>query len=53
LIVAQYLNAMAAETRMEGKPRFVVRVVITAHHRFVVSGAVTFINIGARSEFVI
>jgi hypothetical protein len=38
---------------MEGKARFVFPVVITAIIVFVVSGAVTFFNIGWRSDFVI
>ena len=38
---------------MEGKARFVFPVVITAIIVFVVSGAVTFFNIGWRNDFVI
>jgi TRAP-type C4-dicarboxylate transport system permease small subunit len=38
---------------MEGKTRFVFPVVITAIIVFVVSGAVTFFNIGWRNDFVI
>jgi hypothetical protein len=38
---------------MEGKARFVFPVVITAIIVFVVSGAVTFFNIGFRNHFVI
>ena len=38
---------------MEGKARFVFPVVITAMIVFVVSGAVTFFNIGWRNDFVI
>ena len=38
---------------MEGKARFVFPVVITATIVFVVSGAVTFFNIGWRNDFVI
>ena len=38
---------------MEGKARFVFPVVITAIIVFVVSGAVTFFNIGWRNAFVI
>jgi Protein of unknown function (DUF2798) len=38
---------------MEGKARFVFPVVITAFIVFVVSGAVTFFNIGCRNDFVI
>jgi TRAP-type C4-dicarboxylate transport system permease small subunit len=52
LIVAQYLNAKAPR-HMEGKARFVFPVVITAIIVFVVSGAVTFFNIGWRNDFVI
>ena len=37
---------------MEGKARFVFPVVITAIVVFVVSGAVTFFNIGWRNDFV-
>jgi hypothetical protein len=38
---------------MDGKARFVFPVVITAIIVFVVSGAVTFFNIGWRNDFVI
>ena len=38
---------------MEGKARFVFPVVITAIIVFVVSGVLTFINIGWRNDFVI
>ena len=38
---------------MEGKARFVFPVVITAIIAFVVSGALTFFNIGWRNDFVI
>jgi len=38
---------------MEGKARFVFPVVITAIIVFVVSGALTFFNIGWRNDFVI
>ena len=38
---------------MEGKARFVFPVVITAIIVFVVSGAVTFFNIGWRNDFLI
>lgn len=38
---------------MEGNARFVFPVVITAIIVFVVSGAVTFFNIGWRNDFVI
>jgi hypothetical protein len=38
---------------MEGKARFVFPAVITAIVVFVVSGAVTFFNIGWRNDFVI
>ena len=38
---------------MEGKARFVFPVVITAIVVLVVSGAVTFFNIGWRNDFVI
>jgi hypothetical protein len=38
---------------MEDKARFVFPVVITAIVVFVVSGAVTFFNIGWRNDFVI
>jgi hypothetical protein len=38
---------------MEGKARFVFPVVITAIIVFVVSGAVTFFNIGWRNDLVI
>ena len=38
---------------MEGKARFVFPVVITAIIVLVVSGAVTFFNIGWRNDFVI
>jgi len=37
---------------MEGKARFVFPVVITAIIVFVVSGALTFFNIGWRNDFV-
>ena len=37
---------------MEGKARFVFPVVITAIVVFVVSGAVTFFNIGWRNDFL-
>ena len=37
---------------MEGKARFAFPVVITAIIVFVVSGAVTFFNIGWRNDFV-
>ena len=37
---------------MEGKARFVFPVVITAIIAFVVSGALTFFNIGWRNDFV-
>ena len=37
---------------MEGKARFVFPVVITAIIAFVVSGALTFFNIGCRNDFV-
>jgi hypothetical protein len=42
-----------SETRMERKARFVFPVVITAIIVFVVSGALTFFNIGWRNDFVI
>jgi TRAP-type C4-dicarboxylate transport system permease small subunit len=42
-----------SERRMEGKARFVFPVVITAFIVFVVSGAVTFFNIGWRNDFMI
>jgi hypothetical protein len=48
LIVAQYLS----ERRMEGKARLVFPVMITAIIAFVVSGALTFFNIGWRNDFV-
>jgi hypothetical protein len=38
---------------MEGKARFVFPVVITAIIVFVVSGALTFLNVGWRNDFVI
>jgi hypothetical protein len=38
---------------MEGKARFVFPVVITAIIVFVVSGTLTFFNIGWRNDFVI
>ena len=38
---------------MEGKARFLFPVVITAIFDFVVSGALTFFNIGWRNDFVI
>src|SRR5258705_13856825 len=38
---------------MEGKARFIFPVVITAIIVFVVSGALTFFNIGWRNDFVI
>ena len=53
MIVAQYRKRKGSETRMEGKARFVFPVVITAIIVFVVSGAVTFFNIGWRNDFVI
>jgi len=37
---------------MEGKARFVFPVVITAIIAFVVSGALTFFNIGCRNDFM-
>ena len=37
---------------MEGKARFAFPVVITAIIAFVVSGALTFFNIGRRNDFV-
>ena len=37
---------------MEGKARFVFPIVITAIIVFVVSGVVTFFNIGLRADFV-
>jgi TRAP-type C4-dicarboxylate transport system permease small subunit len=37
---------------MEGKARFIFPVVITAIIAFVVSGALTFFNIGWRNDFV-
>ena len=49
MIVAQYLS----ERRMEGKARLVFPVMITAIIAFVVSGALTFFNIGWRNDFVI
>jgi hypothetical protein len=52
LIVAQYRKRKGSETRMEDKARFVFPVVITAIIVFVVSGAVTFFNIGWRNDFV-
>ena len=48
MIVAQYLS----ERRMEGKARLVFPVMITAIIAFVVSGALTFFNIGWRNDFV-
>jgi hypothetical protein len=42
-----------SETRFEGKARFVFPVVITAIIVFVVSGSVTFFNIGWQKDFVI
>ena len=48
MIVAQYLS----ERRMEGKARLVFPVMITAIIAFVVSGALTFFNIGWRDDFV-
>ena len=44
---------MQRRREMEGKARFVFPVVITAIIVFVVSGAVTFFNIGWRNDFVI
>jgi len=38
---------------MEGKARFVFPIVVTAIIVFVTSGAVTFVNIGWRNDFVI
>ena len=52
MIVAQYFNAEAPR-RMEGKARFVFPVVITAIIVPVVSGALTFFDIGWRNDFVI
>ena len=49
MIASRYLNP---ERRMEGKARFVFPVVITAIIVFVVSGALTFFNIGWRNDFV-
>jgi Protein of unknown function (DUF2798) len=37
---------------MEGKARFIFPVVITAIIVFIVSGVVTFFNIGLRADFV-
>jgi hypothetical protein len=52
LIATQYLNPKDAERRMEGKARFVFPVVITAIIVPVVSGALTFFDIGWRNDFV-
>jgi Protein of unknown function (DUF2798) len=40
------------EARMEGKARFIFPIVITAIIVFIVSGVVTFFNIGLRADFV-
>jgi len=46
LNVASTPQCKGSETRMEGKARFVFPVVITAIIVFVVSGTLTFFNIG-------
>jgi hypothetical protein len=44
--------APSGEVGMEGKARYVFPIVITAIIVFVVSGVVTFFNIGLRADFV-
>ena len=52
MIVPPVPQCKGSERRMEGKARFVFPVVITAIIAFVVSGALTFFNIGWRNDFV-
>jgi len=53
LIAAQYTSTQRLRETMEGKARFVFPVVITAIIVPVVSGALTFLDIGWRNDFVI
>jgi len=45
-------HALARRDGMEGKAKFIFPVVITAIIVFIVSGVVTFFNIGLRTDFV-
>ena len=52
MIVAQYLNAKSPRDAWKAKQDSPFRLVITAIIVFVVSGALTFFNIGWRNDFV-